>query len=259
MTSSLILIGLVSLIASFLTFFSGFGLGTLLLPVFTLFFPVEIAIGLTGIVHLLNNIFKTLLIGNKINWKVSSQFGIPSVIGAIIGSLTLIYIVDIFSAFSYNIYNYELNTSLLKIVMGILIFSFTMLELIPNKKPFDNNLKNTITGGMLSGFFGGISGHQGAIRTLFLVRYNLSKESFIATGISIALAIDLTRLPIYFSNYKTHKINDYHDLILIAIISAFTGAIIGKITLNKIRLNILHRIISFCLIIFSILFSTGII
>jgi uncharacterized membrane protein YfcA len=32
----------VALLASALTFFSGFGLGTLLLPAFALFFPIEI-------------------------------------------------------------------------------------------------------------------------------------------------------------------------------------------------------------------------
>ena len=54
----LFVIAAVALIASLLTFFSGFGLGTILTPVLVIFFPVEIAIALTGIVHLLNNFFK---------------------------------------------------------------------------------------------------------------------------------------------------------------------------------------------------------
>jgi hypothetical protein len=58
-----LLICLFAAFASFLTFYSGFGLGTILLPVFALFFPVELAVGLTGIVHLLNNLFKLLLVG----------------------------------------------------------------------------------------------------------------------------------------------------------------------------------------------------
>ena len=37
-----IIICLAALIASALTFFSGFGLGTILMPVFAIFFPVEI-------------------------------------------------------------------------------------------------------------------------------------------------------------------------------------------------------------------------
>ena len=42
----LIIICLVAFITAILTFFSGFGLGTILMPVFAIFFPVEIAIAL---------------------------------------------------------------------------------------------------------------------------------------------------------------------------------------------------------------------
>ena len=55
---SVILICAVALAASCLTFFSGFGLGTILMPVFAIFFPLEIAIALTAVVHFLNNIFR---------------------------------------------------------------------------------------------------------------------------------------------------------------------------------------------------------
>jgi hypothetical protein len=46
-----------------LTLFSGFGLGSLLLPVFALFFPLESAVAVTAIVHLCNNLFKVGLLG----------------------------------------------------------------------------------------------------------------------------------------------------------------------------------------------------
>jgi hypothetical protein len=53
---------LAALISSGLSLFSGFGLGTLLMFVFAVFFPVEIAIALTAIVHYLNNLFKLPLL-----------------------------------------------------------------------------------------------------------------------------------------------------------------------------------------------------
>jgi len=56
---------LVALLGSGLTLFSGFGLGTLLVPVFAIFFPIEIAIALTAIVHFLNNLFKLALLAKK--------------------------------------------------------------------------------------------------------------------------------------------------------------------------------------------------
>ena len=53
-----IVIGLVAFGVSLLTLFSGFGLGTLLLPAFAVFFPIEVAVASTAIVHAANNLFK---------------------------------------------------------------------------------------------------------------------------------------------------------------------------------------------------------
>src|ERR1043165_6089707 len=48
--TEIIFISIAAFLISILTFFSGFGLGTILTPVFMIFFPVEIAIALTGVV-----------------------------------------------------------------------------------------------------------------------------------------------------------------------------------------------------------------
>ena len=87
----LIIVALFALFASLLTFFSGFGLGTILMPVFALFFPIEAAIALTGIVHLLNNLFKITLVGNKANWNIVLKFGVPAIISAFIGAWILMF------------------------------------------------------------------------------------------------------------------------------------------------------------------------
>ena len=58
---SYLIICTVALLASALTFFSGFDLGTLLLPAFALFFPIEQAVALTAVVHFLNSLFKLAL------------------------------------------------------------------------------------------------------------------------------------------------------------------------------------------------------
>ncbi|MHB8530128.1 MAG: hypothetical protein ACYC8V_11535 [Caulobacteraceae bacterium] len=56
-------IGAVAFLASGLTLYSGFGLGTVLLPAFALFFPAPVAVAATRAVHLLNNLFKGTLVG----------------------------------------------------------------------------------------------------------------------------------------------------------------------------------------------------
>lgn len=57
----IIIISLVAFFVAILTFFSGFGLGTILTPIFMIFFPVDLAIGLTGIVHFFNNFLTIFL------------------------------------------------------------------------------------------------------------------------------------------------------------------------------------------------------
>lgn len=56
-----------STVASLLSFFSGFrlDLAQYSLPSLLSFFPIELAIALTGVVHFLNNIFKLMLIGGQ--------------------------------------------------------------------------------------------------------------------------------------------------------------------------------------------------
>ena len=80
--------------ASMLTFFSGFGLGTMLLPVFLLFFPIDLAIAMTAVVHFLNNIFKTGLIGGQAVRDVVLKFGIPALVFAFFGAKVLAYLAS---------------------------------------------------------------------------------------------------------------------------------------------------------------------
>jgi uncharacterized membrane protein YfcA len=86
---SYIVICIVALVVSGLTLFSGFGLGTLLMPAFALFFPVEIAVGATAVVHLANNIFKAVLVGRKADFGIVLKFALPAAAAAVLGALLL--------------------------------------------------------------------------------------------------------------------------------------------------------------------------
>ena len=72
-------VALVAMFAAGLTLYSGFGLGTLLLPVFALFFPTEMAVVATALVHGANNVFKVSLLGRKADREVVINFGLPAI------------------------------------------------------------------------------------------------------------------------------------------------------------------------------------
>ena len=57
--------GAAALAASMISLFSGFGLATLVMPVFAVFFPIPVAVASTAVVHVLNNLFKLVLLGKK--------------------------------------------------------------------------------------------------------------------------------------------------------------------------------------------------
>jgi uncharacterized membrane protein YfcA len=90
--SAFLIIPLVAFAAAMLTFFSGFGLGTLLAPVFMLFFPIELSIALTALVHFANNLFKLALVGRHAQRAVLLRFGLPAVLAALLGAWLLMNI-----------------------------------------------------------------------------------------------------------------------------------------------------------------------
>ena len=87
----------------------------------------------------------------------------------------------------------------------------------------------------------------------------LSKETFIATGVTIACIIDLSRLSIYFSELNYETINQSSSTLLVAIICAFSGAYFGKKMLRKITIQIVNYCVIVMLIFLSIAMALGII
>ncbi|WP_109298787.1 sulfite exporter TauE/SafE family protein [Aquimarina sp. AU474] len=253
-----ILVGVIALLGSGLTFFSGFGLGTLLMPVFALFFPIDIAIALTAIVHLLNNIFKLTLVGKKANLKTVLRFGLPAILFAFLGAYILGSLTNIKPLYSYNIENKLYQITVVKICIASLLIFFSLFDLIPKLKRLEIDTKYLPLGGALSGFFGGLSGHQGALRTAFLIRTKLSKEAFIATGVSIACFIDVSRISVYAKDIYSLGDQLNYPMLVTATVMAFVGAYLGNKFLKKITINTIQIVVGVLLIVFSILLGIGI-
>lgn len=251
------IIGAVALIASLLTFFSGFGLGTILTPVFAIFFPAQIAVAQTSVVHFINNIFKLILVGKHINKQIVFAFGLPAIAGAFAGAYVLIFFSEANPLHVYYIGEKEFIITPLKIIIGILIILFSIIEIIPRFSAMDFSKGNLLTGGLLSGFFGGLSGHQGALRSAFLIRYNLSKEEYISTGVAIACLIDITRISLYINLLTQFDLYKNSSIICTAIVCAVTGAILGNYLLKKTTLKFVKIITHVLLVIISLAIILG--
>jgi uncharacterized membrane protein YfcA len=242
----------VALVVSGLTLFSGFGLGTLLMPAFALFFPVPTAIAATAVVHLANNLFKLALVGRNASWRVVLRFSVPAALAALVGATALVGFAGLEPLTSYTAFGRSFEITPVKLVIGTLIVCFAALELSPAFAALTIPSKYLPLGGLLSGFFGGLSGNQGAFRSAFLIKSGLAKEAFVATGVVSAVIVDTVRLSVYGLSYFVTSFEalppQIAGLVVAASLAAFAGAFLGTRLLAKVTLRAVQITVAVCMV-----------
>ena len=255
----ILFLSIAAFLVSFLSFFSGFGLGTILTPVFMVFVPVDLAISFSGIVHFCNNIFKLTLVGRRADRQVVFQFGLPAVVTAFAGAYLLLQITDAEPLFSYTISAKTFEVYPVKFIISVLVVLFAMLELVPYFRQLEFGKDKLAIGGALSGFFGGLSGNQGALRSAFLVKSGLSKEAFVATAVAVSTLVDFTRLSVYATRLTKTGLHENGALVLSATLSAIVGAYLGNRLLRKVTLKFIQTLVGVMLIVISLALGAGLI
>jgi hypothetical protein len=230
-----------------------------LLPAFLLFFPVDLSVAMTAIVHFLNNLFKLLLLGRHASVRVAVRFGAPAVIAAFGGAAVLLLASDMPSLASYELLGKQVQILPVKLLVALLMIAFAIMEILPGLERLRFDQKYLPLGGVLSGFFGGLSGHQGALRSAFLVRAGLSKEAFIATGVVIACLVDVTRLSVYFQHFAASGLQQNVTLMIAATGSAFLGAYVGNKLATRVTMRGIQRIVAILLFAISLALGSGLI
>jgi hypothetical protein len=232
----------ITLLTSVITLFTGFGVGTIMMPVMALFFDVKVAIFLAAIVHFFNNISRILLYRRNLRRDILRRFGIVSVAGAFIGSFAQLYI----------------QSAWLKSGVGIFLILFALASLLPFPIRWKFPPVVDVAGGLLSGLIGGLIGNQGAIRSLYLLNYRLDKQELIASAAMIAVVIDATRIPVYaVSNYGYLREN--LTLMLLVILASIVGTMIGGRILPKVSYEFFRRIILVAVLGLGIMMAVGMI
>jgi uncharacterized membrane protein YfcA len=256
-----LLIATVAFLVAGLTLFSGFGLGTLLMPAFALFFPVPLAIAATAAVHLANNLFKLVLVGRDADLSVVLRFGVPAVVAAFAGAGLLGELGELPPVARYTVAGREAIVEPVALVIGSLIVTFALIELHPVAERWRVGRRLLPLGGLLSGFFGGLSGNQGAFRSAFLVKAGLEPRAFIGTSVVIAVLVDLARLAVYGTAVRgaTDALAnpDMTRLVGTAIGAAFLGSYLGSRLVRKVTLGTLQRIVAVLLVLVGLGLATG--
>lgn len=253
---SYLIVGLSAFVASLLTFYSGFGFATLLMPVLAIFLPLPVSIGVTAIVHLFHNILKTVFLAKFIDWYLAFKFGAVALIASIPGALVLKRLSTIPPSASYVLFSHSIEISALKIAIGISLILIAFLQVIP-KKPIQ--IANLFLGAILTGFFGGLSGNQGAFRSAFLIQTSLNKKAFIGTNALIAIIVDLTRLIVYTLTFADMMKGLDKGFLGIAGGASLLGIGVGMVFLDSITIEKIHQLVIGLLVAFGSLMILGIV
>jgi len=259
-----VVVSLVAFIIAGLVLYSGFGLGTLLMPAFAFFFPVHVAVASTAIVHLANNVFKLSFLGKGARWTVVRDFGIPGTISAFAGAWLLLSMANYDVVASYNLMGLDCEITFIKIMMAALILVFWAVDNVSLERRFAGGTRYVIFGGALSGFFGGLSGHQGALRSAVFSRTDLDTRQFVGTTSVCSFMVDLARVMVYGWSFVAQDISEIRTetsltLILCATIAAFLGTYLSSRFMKSITMSLVRRWVSVMLIVIAVAMGTGVI
>lgn len=250
-------LALTAFLASGLTLFSGFGLGTILLPVFAFYLPVETAVALTAIVHLANNLLKVGLLGRHADRAVVLRFGAPALLAAFAGAWVLLALAKAPALLSWTLGGRLLHVEPVKLAIAVLMVGFALLELSKRFETWSVPRRWLPLGGVLAGFFGGLSGHQGSLRTAFLTRCGLGKEAFLGTGVVIACVVDVARLGVYAPGILAGRLAGHGLEVVVATGAAFLGVVVATRLLPKVTYRGVRLVVAVSLVVLGLALGAG--
>lgn len=215
---------------------AGFGSSTIFLPLALLFFDFKTALVLIAFFHISGNIGRISFFQKGLDKELLLKFGLPSIALTLVGALIVSYIPQ--------------NT--LKGILGIFLIIYAAYSLLKEDFRIKASTITAVIGGSLSGFLAGLIGTGGALRGAFLTGFGLPKEKYIATAAAIALAVDMTRIPVYLSQGFLQ--NRYHWYLPALFAFAIAGSFIGKQIVKHFPYRVFRKIVLIAILLVGIKF-----
>jgi hypothetical protein len=178
----ILLIALLTLLASAVGTVTGFGTSTIMVPVLVSFLPLPQTPLLVGVVHWFGDIWKMLLFRQGVRWHLVLLFGIPGIAMSMVGGFLV----------------FQAPEEVLSRVLGAFLLAYVVFILVKGRFKLPETTATALLGGALYGLTAGVFGVGGAVRGAFLAAYDLPKEVYIFTAGAIGLAIDTGRLATYW-------------------------------------------------------------
>jgi hypothetical protein len=236
----LIAVVAVALVAGATASITGFGIGSLLTPLLAWQLGTQLAVAAVAVPHAAGTALRCVRLRRGIDWPVLWRFGLPSAAGGLAGALGQ-------EALS--------SLTLTRVLGGLLVLAgITGLANLGARI----RLRGAwwIFGGLLSGFFGGLVGNQGGIRSAALLGISLPPERFVATATASALIVDAVRLPVYLYHFG-EQLPRYGWLLGLAIAGVLAGTLHGERILRGMSEDRFRRVVCAFLVVLglSLIFS----
>ena len=216
-----------------------------------------LAVAAVAPVHLFHNLGKFLLLRSHVDRRILVQFGLPALGAAAVGAWGLVRLTDLPELGTWALFGKTFALCPLKLVIGLSLAVFSGWELLGG----GGGIRGVPlwTGGLASGLLGGLTGHQGAIRSAFFLGKDLPKETFIATAAAVACAVDITRIAVYVQLFRSLGGSIPWPVVGAGIAGAAVGLWVGRIGLRKAPAAIFRRIIGIALMVFGLGLALGVI
>ena len=223
-----------ALVAGAIAAVAGFGIGSVLTPVFALQTGTKLAVAAVAIPHFVGTLQRYWLLRRHVDRRVLLGFGLASAAGGLAGALLHAW----------------LSSRILTIVFGGLLILAAIAQLTGWMEKVRWGRRVAWFAGALSGVFGGLVGNQGSIRSAAMLGFDVPKESFVATATAIGLFVDGARLPVYLAT-QWREIADVWPLLAAAIVGVMIGTAAGARVLKRIPQPLFRRVIA------ALLFALG--
>jgi uncharacterized membrane protein YfcA len=196
---------------------AGFGIGSLLTPLLAARLGTRLAVAAVSIPHVVGTAARFWMLRGYIDRRVFVWFGITSAAGGLGGAL---------------LHGYASNRAL-AVVFGCLLLFVGVSEITGITRRIRLGRSSAWVAGALSGFFGGLVGNQGGLRSAALLAFDLDRDAFVATATAIGLVVDAARMPVYLLS-EPRELSAMWPLLTWVTVGVLAGTALGGRLLKHI-------------------------
>lgn len=232
---NVVYIALLTVFANAVGVLSGFGIGTIMMPLLALFLPFHQTILLVAIIHWFHNIWKIIFFHHGFDKKLFLCFGLPSVVTTFIGASLVTETTDMLTSF-----------------LGVALIAYVIFLYLKPRFELPQTTTYGVLGGAISGFTAGIIGIRGAIRSAFLSAYDLPKATYLATTGAISFLVDTVRIATYYGWEGIVLEPSLTRGLFIIIPATFIGSKVAQLFVDKIPQQQFRYVIALFLLLVGI-------